>query len=40
MKAKGAIESDSLLSAFLIAAVVVVLLGWVTALVYTGFRYL
>ena len=38
MRSKDQATNDRLLDAFLAASVVVVLVGWVTALAYVGFR--
>ena len=39
-RTKEDVANDRLLGTFLVASVVVVLLGWATALVYIGFRIL
>jgi predicted benzoate:H+ symporter BenE len=38
VRTKGDVTSDRLFGVFLLAAVVVVLVGWFTALAYLGFR--
>jgi hypothetical protein len=40
MRTREDVTQDRLLNAFLAASVVVVLVGWATALVYLGFRFL
>jgi|1186.fasta_scaffold86575_1 hypothetical protein len=40
VRTKEDVANDRLLGAFLVASVVVVLMGWATALVYVGFRFL
>jgi hypothetical protein len=40
VRPKGDVASDRLLDAVLVAAVVIVLVGWATTLVYLGFHLL
>jgi hypothetical protein len=37
---KDVVANDGMLAAFLVASIVVVLVGWATALLYLGFRFL